>query len=235
MDPPSSMSLSTTRHRGPEHMPSAGRTGGWTDGSAFPRPFCARWPFGGGSGGVGHGFPLTRRTDDRRERGDPRWPGRQADGQGQGGGGQPGGQPGPRRGRRAPTGPRRRGPPRSSTRGRGHQAADEARVDAELQATAIDQAQAEVALDEAERLDEIERQQGADHARTRTAARSRREELDRQVAADQAALDHRDRGVEAGAAAAEARAQEIDRHAASDAQAAATLAAARETVEEDGR
>jgi uncharacterized protein YjbJ (UPF0337 family) len=115
------------------------------------------------------------------------------------------------------------------------QAADEARVDAELQATAIDQAQAEVALDEAERLDEIERQQGADHARTRTAPRSRREELDRQVAADQAALDHRDRGVEAGAAAAEARAQEIDRHAASDAQAAATLAAARETVEEDGR
>src|SRR5512132_4401930 len=61
------------------------------------------------------------------------------------------------------------------------QAADEARVDAELQATAVDQAEAEVALDEAERLDEIVRQQRADRARTRTATRSQREELDRQV------------------------------------------------------
>lgn len=113
------------------------------------------------------------------------------------------------------------------------QAADEARVDAEFQATAIDQAEAEVALDEAERLNEIDRQQGADQARTRTAARSRREELDHQVATDEAALDHRKRGVEAGAAAAEARAEEIDRRAAAEEEAAATLAAARETVEED--
>jgi uncharacterized protein YjbJ (UPF0337 family) len=115
------------------------------------------------------------------------------------------------------------------------QAADEARVDAQLQATAVDQAEAEVALDEAERLDEVDRQLGADHARIRTAARSRREELDRQVAAHEAALDRRERGVEAGAAAAEARAEEIDRRAAADAQAAATLAAARETVEGDDR
>lgn len=115
------------------------------------------------------------------------------------------------------------------------QAADEARIDAELQATAVDQADAEVALNEAERLDEIDRQQGADHARTRTAARSRREELDRQVAANEAALDRRERGVEAGAAAAEARADELGRRAAADTQAAATLVAARETVEGDDR
>ena len=48
------------------------------------------------------------------------------------------------------------------------QDADEARVDAQLQATAVDQAEAEVALDEAERLDEVDRQLGADHARIRT-------------------------------------------------------------------
>jgi uncharacterized protein YjbJ (UPF0337 family) len=113
------------------------------------------------------------------------------------------------------------------------QAADEARVDAELQATAVDQAEAGVALDEAERLDQIDRQQGADQARTRASARSRREELDHKVAAEEAALDRRERGVEAGAAAAEARAEEIDRRAAAEKEAAATLAAARETVEED--
>jgi uncharacterized protein YjbJ (UPF0337 family) len=115
------------------------------------------------------------------------------------------------------------------------QAADEARVDAQLQATAVDQAEAEVALVEAERLDEIDRQQRADHARTLAAARSRREELDRQVAAHEAALERRERGVEAGTAAAEARAEEIDRRAAADAQAAAALGAARETVEGDDR
>jgi uncharacterized protein YjbJ (UPF0337 family) len=115
------------------------------------------------------------------------------------------------------------------------QAADEARVDAELQATAVDQAEAEVALDEAEHLDEIDRQQEANHARTRAASRSQREELDRQVAENEAALDRRERGVEAGAAAAGARAEEIDRRAAADVQAAAGLAAARETVEGDDR
>jgi uncharacterized protein YjbJ (UPF0337 family) len=113
------------------------------------------------------------------------------------------------------------------------QAADEARVDAELQATAVEQAEAGVALDEAERLDEIDRQQGADQARTRASARSRREELDHKVAAEEAALDRRERGVEAGAAAAEARAEEIHRRAAADAQAAATLAATREAGEGD--
>lgn len=114
------------------------------------------------------------------------------------------------------------------------QRADEAHTRAKIEANAVEHAYAETELAEAERLDDIERQQQAEQARADAVAQQRRAVLDRQEDAEEATLDRREAALAADAAAAHAGADEIERQADDAERAADTLAGVRKTIEDKG-
>src|ERR687897_1860210 len=112
------------------------------------------------------------------------------------------------------------------------QAADEARTKAELESNAVEQARLQAEIDEAERLDDIERQRRAEEARAASLADKLSDEAERLEEAEQSALDRQEQAVEVQEALAQRRADEIERQAAQSQRAADTLDAARRNIEE---
>ena len=78
------------------------------------------------------------------------------------------------------------------------QAADEARTEAELEANAVERARVQAEIDEAERLDEIERERRTEQAQADLLAQRRAESLEREAAAEEAVLDRREDAVQTG-------------------------------------
>jgi hypothetical protein len=78
------------------------------------------------------------------------------------------------------------------------QAADEADARAELEANAVDQARVDAEVDQAGRLEGIDRQQDEAQTRARAWADRQREARSRHDAAEQAALDRQEESIEAG-------------------------------------
>jgi len=114
------------------------------------------------------------------------------------------------------------------------QAADEAHARAELEANAVDQARVDAELDEAGRLEGIERQQDEAQTRDRAWADRQREAHSRHEAAERVALDRQEESIDAGEAASRRRADEIEREAAEAQRAADALAGARKNIEDRG-
>jgi uncharacterized protein YjbJ (UPF0337 family) len=112
------------------------------------------------------------------------------------------------------------------------QAADETRTKAELESHAVEQKGLQAEIDEAERLDDIERQHRVEEARAASLADKRSDVAGRLEEAEQSALDRQEQAVEVEEALAERRADEIERQAAQSERAADTLDAARRNIEE---
>ena len=111
------------------------------------------------------------------------------------------------------------------------QAADEARTRAELESNAVEQARLQAEIDEADRLDDIERQRHAEEARAASLADRRTDVAGRLEEAEQSALDRQEQAVAVEEALAQRRADEIERQAAQSERAADTLDAARRNKE----
>ena len=114
------------------------------------------------------------------------------------------------------------------------QAADEAHARAELEANAVDQARVDAELDQAGRLEGIDRQQDEAQTRTRAWADRQREAHSRHEAAERVALDRQEESIDAGEAASRRRADDIEREAAEAQRAADALAGARKNIEDRG-
>jgi uncharacterized protein YjbJ (UPF0337 family) len=112
------------------------------------------------------------------------------------------------------------------------QAADEARVSAEVESNALERTRVQAEIDEAQRLDDIERQRRAEEARAASLADEHADAANRLEEAEQSALDRREQAVDDEEARAERRADELERKAAQAEQAADMLAAARRNLEE---
>jgi uncharacterized protein YjbJ (UPF0337 family) len=112
------------------------------------------------------------------------------------------------------------------------QAADETRTKAELEGHALDQARLRAEIDEAERLDDIERQRRADEVRAASLADRRSGAAGRIEEAEQSALDRQEHAAETEEARAQHRADEIERRAARSERRADALDAARRNLEE---
>jgi uncharacterized protein YjbJ (UPF0337 family) len=112
------------------------------------------------------------------------------------------------------------------------QAADEARTKAEVESNAVEQARLQAEIDEAERLDDIERQRGAEEARVASLADRRSDVAERLEDEEQSALDRQEQAVAVEKALAQRRADEIERQAAQSERAADTLDVARRNIEE---
>jgi uncharacterized protein YjbJ (UPF0337 family) len=112
------------------------------------------------------------------------------------------------------------------------QAADETRTKAELESHAVEHARLQAEIDEAERLDDIERQRHAEEARAASLADKRSDVAGRLEEEEQSALDRQEQVVEVEEALAQRRADEIERQAAQSERAADTLDAARRNIEE---
>jgi uncharacterized protein YjbJ (UPF0337 family) len=112
------------------------------------------------------------------------------------------------------------------------QAADETRTKAELESHAVEQARLHAEIDEADRLDDIERQRHAEEARAASLADKRSDVTERLEEAEQSALDRQEQVVEVEEALAQRRADEIERQAEQSQRAADTLDAARRNIEE---
>ena len=114
------------------------------------------------------------------------------------------------------------------------QAADEAHARAELEANAVDQARVDAELDQAGRLEGIDRQQDEAQTRARAGADRQCEAHSRHEAAERVALDRQEESIDAGEAASRRRADEIEREAAEAQRAADALAGARKNIEDRG-
>ena len=112
------------------------------------------------------------------------------------------------------------------------QAADEARIGAEVESNAVEQARLQAEIDEARRLDDIERQRRAEEARAASLADRRSDMAGRLEEAEQSALDRQEQAVDDNEALAQRRADEIERQAAQSERAADTLAHVRRNIEE---
>jgi uncharacterized protein YjbJ (UPF0337 family) len=112
------------------------------------------------------------------------------------------------------------------------QAADETRTKAELESHAVEQARLQAEIDEAEHLDDIERQRRAEETRAAALGEKRSDVAGRLEEAEQSALARQEQAVEVEEALAQRRADEIERQAAQSERAADTLDAARRNIEE---